>query len=173
MDFPQFFQRPSRFQFITSRMFRGLAVLTQDPSRKDDEQISPVTGDMFSDNDNAIHVINKPMKVVGGGTPQVGGTVSLPALPGIRYFIHSIGINVQVIAADTCTGVNVQGTVQGTLRSLATVCIVPSVAGAINQPQGILDVLCDENTAVTTYSLTANPTFERVAISYCEVGTAQ
>jgi hypothetical protein len=171
MDFPQFFQRPSRFQSITTRWYRGLACLTQDPARREQETIQPVTGECFSDNDNPIHVINKPMNTVGG-VPLLAVATILAAKPGVRYFIHSANITVRLIAADTTTSASLLGTFRGVGGNVFhSVSTVPSVAGSYNVP-AVLDILTDENTAVTAACGVANPASALVFLTYSEVGTA-
>jgi len=171
MDFPSFFQRPSRFQSITTRWFRGLACLTTDPTRRDGESIQPVTGEMFSDNDNPIHFIQKPLKVRAGAVTS-GGETQLAAKPGVRYFIHSVSGYVRLVAADTTTFITMFTTINGILGASFYMPTVPTVAQAISFSQ-IMDVLTDENTAVTTISGVASPTVGGVNITYSEVGAAQ
>ena len=171
MDFPQFFQRPSRFQSITTRWYRGLSVLTQDPTRQYNETIQPVTGECFSDNDIPIHVISKPFVAIAG-TPTLAAATLLPAKPGVRYFIHNIILSARLLAGDTTTVVNVAATFRTAGSSIASLAVVPSVAAAYNGSFN-LDVITDENTAVIGNCVVADPTFARAFLIYSEVGAAQ
>ena len=170
MDFPQFFQRPSRFQSITSRMFRGLAVLTHDPSRRDSEQIAPVTGEMCSDNDNPLHVILKPMKF-SRIAPTVAGVSALPALPGVKYFIHTVVFNVSVGAAEAITSFYVRSIQDGATSYPATIMTIPSSAAVYNISQEGLDFITDENTSVFAYAVGADAAASpRITIFYTAIG---
>ena len=171
MDFPQFFQRPSRFQAITTRWFRGLACLTQDPARRDEETIQPVTGECFSDNDNPIHILNKPMSATAT-TLTLASQNILPALPGIRYFIHAASLSVRLVAGDTTTYGIINATVNGAAVGILFQNYVPSVAGAYFAGQ-VMDILTDENTAVTSNAAVASPTIGAATVYYSKVGAGQ
>ena len=150
-------------------MFRGLAVLTQDPSRRDSEQIAPVTGEMFSDNDNAVHMIQKPFKVKRS-TPVVAGQSVLSALPGVRYFIHSCSYSLFNAAAEATTYMSLRLTSGGTIYNAVTVAVQPSVAATYNGSV-ILDILTDENTDVKGYMGIVDPAgICYITITYGEVG---
>lgn len=169
MEFPDFFKLTKVNEFIKSSRWRGMALLSSPMNNGAQvDMISAATGDLFTDRDTALHIVNKPMKVITI-TPTTGGVTALAAKVGIRYYIHGIFLSARLIAADTTTATYVSGTQDGTVTIMVIVNIVPSVASAINYfctP----DVLLDENTAVTGTCSIANPTAGQVTIYYAEVG---
>jgi len=170
MDFPSFFQRPSHFAEVTARWFRGLTVLCQDPLRRDQETISPVTGEQFADNDNAIHVIYKPL-IIAGAVPASGGVNVLAAKPGKRYLIKSALLTYRLIAADTTATIYGTATINGTASTVFIQAeVVPLVASASSLSVNC-NILTDPNTAVIA-NCNANPTAGLLLIYYAEVGTA-
>jgi len=169
MDFPDFFKLTKVNEFIKSSRWRGIALLSSPINAGSQvDLITAATGDLFTDRDSALHVMNKPLKSVNI-TPTTGVVTALIAKPGVRYFIHAMEISARLIVTDTTTNTLVTGTIDGTAQTIAIVNIVPSAVGAYNV-SFILDVLLDENSLVSGTCTTANPTAASVIIYYAEVG---
>lgn len=166
MDFPEFFSLSKVNDFIKSSRWRGLAVLSSPVNAAQKlDRVDPATGSLCTDRDVALHVLTKPMKVI-----QVASqTTFLIAKPGIRYFIHTAELAIRNIAADDNTGIQIRGTIDGSVVNFINLASVPLVAGTYSI-SAVLDILCDENTAVTVTAFVSNPTFQSYIATYCEVG---
>jgi len=169
MDFPEFFSLTKVNEFIKSGRWRGLAVLTSPINAGQQlDEVDPCTGDRCTDRDVALHVLTKPL-LSAIATPTIGGVTILAAKPGVRYYVHAVTLGVRLIAADTTTQINCQTTIGGTLKIIALLPTVPSVAGAAASNQ-VCDILADENVAVLCGAGTANATESAVIVHYAEIG---
>ena len=173
LSWPCLFPRPGRLPPLETKNFRGLGIIVHDPepyrTAFQQDQIVPVSGEQFSDYDNPIHVLQKPMKiVVGSGT--LLGTVLLPAMPGVRYYLHSYSLAVRNIATDTATYANFNATFSGNFIDFGHLAMVPSAAGSYFG-SGVVDALADENTAVYLSRTSDVNTYCRGSLYYHTIGT--
>lgn len=167
MDFPEFFSLSKVNDFIKSSRWRGLAVLSSPVNAAQKlDRVDPATGSLCTDRDVALHVLTKPMKCIS----NVASGVNLVAgKPGVRYFVHSAWIAVRVIA-EASTEVYITATIDGVLVRVCSIMVLTGAAGNYNVPFPDLDILGDENTAITTNTTGAAITNSLCGISYCEVG---
>ena len=153
MDFPKFFRTAIQNLTIDAEKWRGLALLVKRPDTLRtargalEDLVLPATGSTFTDRDAALHVMQKPQFVCFSYNPGSAATL-LAAVPGQRYFLHTVTLGLRMIAADTTTYIAVVVTQNGVASSIRAY-TVPSVAAGVNFTV-VLDVLCDTQTAITT-----------------------
>ena len=165
MNWPSRFFLPILKDWISSKMWRGLAVRTPQTQRDvgglGSDVIDAVTGQRFNDDDVALTVISKGNLVL---TTSSTGTW-LPALVGVRYFIHSVHITYNQVVTDTGTFAGVSVYSGGTYYVVASVMTPGLVAQNATVVFPNLDIITDTNQAVTT-TVTGSFTGIRLTIVY-------